>query len=68
VEEYATWHLSRVGTESYRENVRKARIFCTARRFVGHTRLWLKEKERETVYIYIYCKCIAYILEVMRLD
>jgi SH3-like domain-containing protein len=24
VEEYATWHLSRVGTESYRENIRKA--------------------------------------------
>jgi hypothetical protein len=46
----------------------KPGFLCTARSFVGHTRLWLKEKEREIVYIYIYCKCIAYILEVMRLD
>lgn len=71
VEEYATWHLSRVSTNSYKENIRKARDIASencfdiaqicgkspdffvsqgvaisaARRFVGHTRLWLKERE-----------------------
>jgi hypothetical protein len=25
VEEYANWHLSQVGTESYKENIKKAR-------------------------------------------
>lgn len=71
VEEYATWHLSRVGTDSYKENIRKARDIAlencfdiaqirgespdffvsqgvaigAACRFVGHTRLWLKERE-----------------------
>lgn len=71
VEEYANWHLSRVGTESYKENIKKARDIAlencfdigqirgespgffvkqgvasgVARRFVGHTRLWLQERE-----------------------
>ncbi|KAI9043148.1 uncharacterized protein KD926_004331 [Aspergillus affinis] len=74
VEEYATWHLSRVGTESYREHIRKARDIAwencldiaqireesphffirqgvavgAARRFVGHTRLWLKGRDKDT--------------------
>ncbi|EHA21825.1 hypothetical protein ASPNIDRAFT_56474 [Aspergillus niger ATCC 1015] len=68
VEEYVNWHLSRVGTESYKGNIKKARDIAlencfdiaqirgespdffvkqgvaigAARRFVGHTRLWLK--------------------------
>lgn len=70
VEENAKWHLSRVGTESYKENIKKARDIAldncldisqirgespdffvqhgvaigVARRFVGHTTLWLKER------------------------